>query len=423
MMRLPYSRHAGPRHGSALVWLLLGMTAIIGIVALGLDGGRMMDERRHAQVAADAAALDAAADLYRNYWVNLGKDTNGTARTGALNSAAANGFANDGSQNTVTVNVPPLSGNYTGQASYVEVIVQSNLPTSFGRIFTLDDTPVLARSVALGQPRKIGLILLRKSGPNALLNQAVALTLVNGSIIVDSNDSAAFNQSSFGVCLASRFDITGNYINPGGGLLLGSIHTGVRPTLDPLAFLPIPVTSGVPVMSTKPLAINSVLPTILQPGIYQGGIQINGLSSVTMTPGVYIMDGGGFQVNNSALVAGLEVMIYNTQGSYPAGPIQINSMAKVILTAPQAGTYQGMSLFQNRSLTEPMAITGYGLTTITGVVYGAQAPVNVTGSALVGVDVLGGAYVCDSIHVQGLGGINVDLGLNPPRVPEVHLVE
>ena len=40
-----------------------------------------------------------------------------------------------------------------------------------------------------------------------------------------------------------------------------------------------------------------------------------------------------------------------------------------------------------------------------------------------GVDTLGGGYVCDSMQVTGVGGINIDLGMNPPRVPEVHLVE
>jgi hypothetical protein len=161
----------------------------------------------------------------------------------------------------------------------------------------------------------------------------------------------------------------------------------------------------------------------LQPGIYQGGVQVSGVSSVTLMPGVYIMDGGGFQVNNTAAVAGLEVMIYNTDGSFPAGPIQINSMGKMLLTAPQSGPYQGISFFQNRSLTQAIAITGFGLTAIKGVVYAAQGAVSLTGSAPVGVDILGGAYVCDSMQVQGPGGINVNLGLNPPRVPEVRLVE
>jgi hypothetical protein len=410
------------RRGAVLVWLLLGMTVIIGIVALGLDGGRMMDERRHAQGAADAAALAAAADLYKNYWQHFGKDLSGSAQSAALSSAAANGYDNDGVHNSVTVNVPPLSGNFKGLASYVEVVVQSDLPGSFSRIFTQQDTPVRARAVALGQPLKIGLILLRKTGADALLNKSMVFTLINGPIIVDSNDSAAFNQSSFGVVLANRFDITGNYINPGGGLISGRIRTGVRPTLDPLALLPVPDTTAVPVRSAAPLVINSLVPTILQPGIYQGGIQVNGLASVTLTPGVYIMDGGGFQVKNSAIVAGLEVMVYNTEGSYAAGQIKIDS-ANVALTAPQTGTYQGISFFQNRALTQSISITGTGATKISGVVYAAQAAINLTGNAAVGVDVLGGAYVCDSMQVTGLGGINVDLGLNPPRVPEVHLVE
>src|SRR5438045_9353100 len=85
---------ASPRSASVLVWLLLGMTVIIGIVALGLDGGRMMDERRRAQDAADAAALAAATSLYKNYWQNHGQDPSGAAPTAALASAAANGFDN-----------------------------------------------------------------------------------------------------------------------------------------------------------------------------------------------------------------------------------------------------------------------------------------------------------------------------------------
>ena len=37
------------RAGSATVWLALSLTAIVGILALGLDGGRMMEERRRAR--------------------------------------------------------------------------------------------------------------------------------------------------------------------------------------------------------------------------------------------------------------------------------------------------------------------------------------------------------------------------------------
>jgi hypothetical protein len=68
-------------------------------------------------------------------------------------------------------------------------------------------------------------------------------------------------------------------------------------------------------------------------------------------------------------------------------------------------------------------MSGVGLAVITGVVYAPLAPVSLSGLAVVGLDVLGGAYVVNSMTVQGIGAINIDLRLNPPRVPDVGLVE
>src|ERR1051325_7691931 len=114
---------AAPRRpGNVTVWVILSSSVIVGIVALGMDGGRLMEERRHVQAAADAAALAAAADLYQNYTQQQGQDTTGTARTAALSSAAANGYTHDGARTMVTVRVPPPTGAFAGQAGYVEVI-------------------------------------------------------------------------------------------------------------------------------------------------------------------------------------------------------------------------------------------------------------------------------------------------------------
>jgi hypothetical protein len=57
------------------------------------------------------------------------------------------------------------------------------------------------------------------------------------------------------------------------------------------------------------------------------------------------------------------------------------------------------------------------------VIYAPLAPVSLNGLATVGLDILGGAYVVDSMTVTGIGAININLGLNPPRVPDVRLVE
>src|SRR5271166_5538254 len=102
-MRMLRSSSAS-RRGAVLAWLVASLGVVIAVVAIGMDGGRLMDGRRSARAAADAAALAAAADLYANYATNQGTDPLGTARQAALNSAAANGYANDGTTSTVTVN-------------------------------------------------------------------------------------------------------------------------------------------------------------------------------------------------------------------------------------------------------------------------------------------------------------------------------
>jgi uncharacterized membrane protein len=79
-MFLPHwSSARAPRRGAVTFWVVVCLGVIVGVVALGMDGGRMMDERRRAQAAADAAALAGAADLYNNYPSNKGADPGGSA--------------------------------------------------------------------------------------------------------------------------------------------------------------------------------------------------------------------------------------------------------------------------------------------------------------------------------------------------------
>lgn len=408
------------RPGVALVKVMLCLVVLVGILALNLDGGRAMDERRRAQTAADAAALAAGAELYRQYWSAHGTDATGAARTAAIEVAAANGFP----ASAVTVHIPPTSGTYSGRAGYAEVEIANDLDVSFGRIFTGDPIRVKARSVGRGEPVPIGIILLNQSGAAAFNNTAAAFVLVNKPLIVNSNHAVALQSTGLTIVGLTRIEVTGG-VNISSLLPITShVHTGVRPTLDPLAFLPVPSTVGVPVRSATPLTINSLIPTILQPGIYRGGIRVTGVSIVVMSPGVYILEGGGFRVDGAATVTGLGTMVYNTTStSFASGPISVAGLGKVVMTAPLTGTYQGVNFFQHRAMTQPVSMTGLGLTTITGVVYAARAPVNLTGSAAVGLDILGGAYVADTMTVSGVGAVTVNLGLNPPRVPDVRIVE
>jgi hypothetical protein len=342
----------------------------------------------------------------------------------ALSCAGDNGYTNDGVNSVVTVNIPPTSGEFAGKADHIEVITERKLKASFGAIFTNQPLSVKARAVAKGRTLKIGVMALSPNAPNALVTNNIGVFAVVGSdIYVNSSDPSAFRINGIGPVLASNYNVTGNYTNTSGTLLLGKMRTGIDPQPDPLAKFPIPDTSTMQERSAGKMTINSLLPTILQPGIYRGGIEVRGISIVTMLPGIYVMDGGGFTVTNLSTVAGVDTMIYNTSITQPAGPITINSTGAVAILAPFSGTYQGFSIFQDRNVSTPVTLAGNSVTAVTGTIYAPAAALSLTGLAGVGVATLGGAYIADTITVGGVGNINVDLGANYVRVPDVTLVE
>jgi Flp pilus assembly protein TadG len=191
-----YSSHR--RSGLVLVLVALSLTVLLGIVAIALDGGLLLDQRRCLQSAADAAALAAAIDLYKNYQTNNGLDPGGTAKASALSIANINGYTNNGTTNTVSVSIPPGSGNYAGKAGYAEVIIQYNQQRAFSAIFGSGNLAVSARAVAAGllKPLTAGIIVLDPTSAGALtLNGNPSLTLnESGAIIVDSNNAATLQE-------------------------------------------------------------------------------------------------------------------------------------------------------------------------------------------------------------------------------------
>ena len=109
-------RRRNQESGQAVVLLALAMVFLVAFAALAIDGGRLYAETRHAQNAADNAALAAA-------WAKcLGEDFT----SAALLLASENGYDNDGTANIVTVANPPTTGPYSGNSEYVEVTIVSN---------------------------------------------------------------------------------------------------------------------------------------------------------------------------------------------------------------------------------------------------------------------------------------------------------
>jgi uncharacterized membrane protein len=173
MKRKHDSRRGLRREGVVIALVALSLVAIMGVVAIAIDGGVLLNRRRDMQSAADAAAMAAACVLYSEFPQKQGVDSSNNAKYAAFVTALQNGYSHEGGRSTVTVNIPPLSGPYAGKASYAEVIITYAEPRYFSRTMGTDATNITARAVARGAwtSNGIGVLVLDYEGKAALNSQ------------------------------------------------------------------------------------------------------------------------------------------------------------------------------------------------------------------------------------------------------------
>ena len=124
--------------GQAIALMVLLLTALLAIVGLAVDGGRLYYGQRTAQNAADNAALAGSLALCDGSSVT----------TVAFAAANINGFNNDGVTNSVTVNNPPNTGPNAGNLEHVEVIITSVQEASFAQLVYSGELESTVRAVA-----------------------------------------------------------------------------------------------------------------------------------------------------------------------------------------------------------------------------------------------------------------------------------
>jgi len=128
--------------GQALILIALAAIGLFGLTGLAIDGSAKFSDRRHAQNAADAAAL-AAALAYGDKnpdWLIIGAQ-----------SAYDNGYTDNHVSNEVEVyrcdDAGATCGAYDGSTQYVQVVITSHVNTYFAR--------VVGMSVHRANPRRM----------------------------------------------------------------------------------------------------------------------------------------------------------------------------------------------------------------------------------------------------------------------------
>jgi Flp pilus assembly protein TadG len=212
--------------GQALILITLAAVALFGFAALAIDGSAIFSDRRHAQNAADTAALDAA----------LAKVRHGNWETEGLQRALSNGYDNNGTTNDVLLYNPPVDGPYQGNNQYIQVKIRSDVDTTFARVIGFEKATNYVQAVARASVPEVttwfdGAALVsvmegcRSSGDphDPFVVGGNGTTVINNSgIFVNSTCDPAFEDNgnsnlvttSKGVCVVGGVEAGVNGVNP-----------------------------------------------------------------------------------------------------------------------------------------------------------------------------------------------------------------
>src|SRR5262245_2186602 len=373
------SAHRARRSGIITALVAVALVAVLMIAAISIDGGRLLDARRQAKAATDAAARGAAIEMLDMVSGNNPSATLGTVRASAFRIAADNGFSSDGTKSVVTVNSPPMSGAYAGQTGFIEVIIESRIDRGFSRL--LDSAPLsaYARSVGAGTyvPTKGSVLVLNPKKKNALsLGSGSSRLIVNGDVAINSTNKSPLSISKGSEIQAENVMVSSSGLAKGlaQGLqrsITGQLQTRVPPTPDPYAGLEVP-GKGVDRKLGDFKTTNGTQEIYnLQPGRYTEDWKFDKSDVVNLAPGTYYLDGKKIDIHEQATVQGSGVTIYSAGKQ----EMRFHSTGNISLSPPSSGPYAGITLFKDPTANGKLTFERDANLNITGAIYAPSSMV------------------------------------------------
>ena len=209
---------------------------------------------------------------------------------------------------------------------------------------------------------KVCILLLDTTASQALtLNSGATINAPNCQVHVKSsaNPAAVFNSgttlSTKKTCIAGA-----NIIDNGG--THSNVIKSCTTVADPFAgTLPTPASAT---CNYSNVNVNGGTYTA-QPGVYCGWINLDNSVTVNFQPGVYVIKGGGVNVNGGTW-NGTGVTFYFPDSSY----IQFNGTVTLNLTAPTTGNYANLLMYEATGLAKSsFSMNATAGATMTGLIY------------------------------------------------------
>lgn len=337
-IRHNFQKYRPSEKGQAIIMIVFAIIGLIGVSALAIDGVNAYLESRRAETAASAAALTAA----------LTRIEGGNWRAAALATASANGYDNNGVTNTVEMNTPPLSGPYSGNSEYIEVIITSHIKTYFATVVGVPYITNRALVISQSKPSELGemfkgyaVVSLAPSTQCELhrgfwIHSEATLNLEGGGLFVNSNNPdcafISFGSGSVRVQDASPISVVGGADIQKPKLITPfPIETGIAP-------IPFPIPYKMPRAGCgSKIATPDGLGSISSGNWDEGVFPPEGVTS--LESGVYCLQ-DDFIVGDGGFLDGGNVVIVMENGD-----VHISGSAEVHLGAPQSGPNSGLLIY------------------------------------------------------------------------------
>jgi Flp pilus assembly protein TadG len=395
---------------------------LLGFLAVGLDVGYLFHEKRMAQAAADAAAVAAAEESSAGNTSNEQNVANAMARLNGFDPAASTYPA------TVSLSAPN-TGNYSGSASFIQVVVSKPVPTFFFGAFnhTNARVTVSARAVAGGGLSSPTCICLEApTGQGLNMSNNAQITAPQCGVTVDSSSnnavgvttSATLNALSLGT-VSNSWNNSGNINNNGSISSSTKVVQGISTQCKPSLTVPT-LPNGLPCYS-NPIqgwtAANNytgvyTLPmsgeTTSSGVVCFTSLNTSNAASVTFTPGYTYYIQGDFTTGGGAPVSGNGVTFYVGGNVNFANGVTTNLSAPTVSGVPQTLFY---------AMGSTVTIQGGSSSTFSGLVDAPNAAVvlnNGTGTTLTmdfvsqTLSMSGGATL-NSYATSSLGTLNLSV--------------
>jgi len=333
IVRHSFHRKADQPNGQVLILFALASLVLTGFLALAVDVGYLLSERREVQNATDAAAMAGAIAL-------LSGADNGVIRDHARAYAVSNGVSS-----TIA---DASSVDITGTASLGTVTVEIDTPVQkffIGAIYG-GDWSVSARAVAevvRETPGEYALMALEHDG--MYVNGNVSITVSNGGAF--SNGDVGRSGGSNAFIVANTIDAVGNVNSNGNWSAPNGFHSKRGWLDDPLSGVQPPSPPS-PVYDDPDDIENCNSDCTLYPGYYDSLGNINIKRTGIFEPGLYYFFNTSLSMQNTnSRIEGQGVMFYfdgDTDEAYfkpKNGEISLTAPAN----SPYANGLTGMTVW------------------------------------------------------------------------------